>query len=250
MLTQKAMKMEGRWTVTEFGEGDEKVGPIPGSVITMEFVGNRVSGSAGVNRYSGSYVDGNFGPVTATMMAGPSDLMEQESRFLDLLNRCDGVLVDADVLRLSIGSRVIATLSRIRDELTGVKWQLSGYNNGVGGFVSSLITDLVTAEFSEDGSVFGSGGCNRYQASYRVDGVSMSFSPAMSTRMACSDDKIMEQETRYFALLEVVDTYKFADFQGRAGLEMYDENELRILSLVVAPKGVDGAGTEGDDRNV
>ena len=84
--------MEGNWMVIEFGHGDDLQPPLPGSVITMEFVGDRVSGSAGVNRYSASIVDGNLGPIASTMMAGPTELMEQESRFLALLERCDGML--------------------------------------------------------------------------------------------------------------------------------------------------------------
>lgn len=91
----------------------------------------------------------------------------------------------------------------------------------------------------------GSGGCNRYQASYQRDGHSLVFGPVMSTRMACPDEKIMEQETRCLALLEVVRAYKFADYQGRTGLEMYDQDELRILSFADAPAVGPDAGTEG-----
>ncbi|HEY5890733.1 MAG TPA: META domain-containing protein [Acidimicrobiia bacterium] len=242
--------MEGNWTVVEFDCGDDLQPPIPGSVITMEFVGERVSGNAGVNRYSASLVDGNLGPIASTMMAGPPELMEQESRFLALLDRCDGLLVEDDLLRLSTGGRDIATLARRSDQLTGIKWQLSGYDNGSGGFVSSLITQLVTAEFNEDGSVSGSGGCNRYRATYQVEKSSLSFGPAMSTRMACPDIGIMEQETRYFALLERVRSYKHADNHGQAGLEMFDEYEIRILSLVVASKEPDRPGTGHVDSNV
>lgn len=58
---------------------------------TMQFSGtNRVSGLAGVNRYSGEVtITGSegitFGPVAATKMAGPSDAMALETNFLGLL---------------------------------------------------------------------------------------------------------------------------------------------------------------------
>ncbi len=242
--------MEGNWTVIELGEGEEKVEAIPGSVITMEIVGEQVSGTSGVNRYSGSFVDGSFGPLATTMMAGPPDIMEQEARFLALLDRCDGARVEGDLLQLSIDGEIVIHLQRRQLELTGAKWQLSAHHNGAEGFISTLITELVTAEFSEDGRVFGSGGCNRYQATYQSEGDALLIDPAMSTRMACPDPEIMEQETHYFALLEMVRTYKFVDYQGRMGLEMYDGEELRILSFTPAPTVDEEVGTGLDDRNV
>jgi heat shock protein HslJ len=244
------MIVEGKWTVIELGEGDEKVEAISGSVITMEIVGEQVSGTSGVNRYSGSVLDGSFGPLATTMMAGPPDIMEQEAKFLALLDRCDGARAEGDLLQLSIDGEIVILLQRCQLELTGVVWQLSAYNNGAGGFVSTLITELVTAEFSEDGRVFGSGGCNRYQATYQSDGDALFIDAAMSTRMACPDQKIMEQETHYFALLEMVRTHKFVDYQGRTGLEMYDGEELRILSFTPALAVYAEVGTGLDDRNV
>nr|NLD39680.1 META domain-containing protein [Actinomycetales bacterium] len=58
----------------------------------------------------------------------------------------------------------------------------------------------VTAAFGEDGSVAGSGGCNRYNASAEVEGDSITFTPPASTMMACDEDT-MAVESAYFEAL-------------------------------------------------
>jgi len=61
----------------------------PDADLTAAFADGRVSGSAGINQYSGSYtLDGSaltFGDLGSTKMAGPGHLMLQESRFLSAL---------------------------------------------------------------------------------------------------------------------------------------------------------------------
>ena len=57
-------------------------------------------------------------------------------------------------------------------------------------------TELTTL-FSDDGSVSGSGGCNRFSGTYAVDGDSLTLSPLASTKMACADH-VMAQEGVFF----------------------------------------------------
>jgi heat shock protein HslJ len=74
---------------------------------TMQFTEtNRVSGLAGVNRYSGeATLTGNdgiaFGPMIATKMAGPPDAMLLESNFLDALGSVARIEYRAGILKLS-----------------------------------------------------------------------------------------------------------------------------------------------------
>jgi heat shock protein HslJ len=63
--------------------------------------------------------------------------------------------------------------------LEGVQWILTA-----GIAVDGWETVAPTAAFA-DGSVTGSTGCNRYNASYTVDGETLAIGAVASTRMAC-----------------------------------------------------------------
>lgn len=60
--------------------------------------------------------------------------------------------------------------------------------------------------FDSDGRVSGKGSCNRYGASYRVEKDRISFTPAMSTRMACAPP-LMAQESLFFSILQKADRW-------------------------------------------
>ena len=57
------------------------------------------------------------------------------------------------------------------------------------------------------GQAGGSGGCNSYGGSYKVEGTSISFSEITSTKRACTDAQVTEQEQRYFLALETASEY-------------------------------------------
>ncbi len=99
---------------------------------------------------------------------------------------------------------------------------------GCGGDTASLITDrewtvthLDDAEttgpqrptmlFAADGSLSGSGSCNRYMGSYEITGEGIEIGPVAATRMACLEPDVSAQETRFFALLEQVTRFDIAD---------------------------------------
>ena len=73
------------WRLTRLTVDGEDV-DLLGAEITFEPQGERVGGSAGVNRYTGSWDDG-FGPLATTMMAGPPPLMDLERAVLGALDR-------------------------------------------------------------------------------------------------------------------------------------------------------------------
>lgn len=79
--------------------------PVAGGDVTLEFTGDRMSGSGGINSLTGSYtVQGgtiSFGQVASTMMAGPEDLMQQESTFLQALNTVTTYRIEAGTLVLT-----------------------------------------------------------------------------------------------------------------------------------------------------
>jgi heat shock protein HslJ len=97
-----------RWKAVNVNNGRGAVTSlVNGSEITLAFgTDGRVSGSAGCNRYTGSYTQAGgklaFGPPAATRMAcpQPDGVMEQEAAFLKALATVATGRVEADRLEL------------------------------------------------------------------------------------------------------------------------------------------------------
>ncbi len=53
------------------------------------------------------------------------------------------------------------------------------------------------------------GGCNRFSASYRLAGDSLSFGPVVSTKMSCADGDQLERS--FLAMLPAIATYQATD---------------------------------------
>ena len=85
--------------------------------------------------------------------------------------------------------------------LQGVRWVLVSYLNAAGETAEALADREVTAEFNAEGQMAGSAGCNRYFASYTVDGSALTIGQAGSTMMACEPAEVMEQEAQFLAVL-------------------------------------------------
>lgn len=69
-----------------------------------------------------------------------------------------------------------------------------------------------TLQIGADGSVTGTGGCNRYRGRAETAGGTLSFSPLAATRMACPGET-MAQEGRLFTALAATRGYRLE--QGR-----------------------------------
>ena len=61
----------------------------------------------------------------------------------------------------------------------------------------------LTITLDEDGRAFGTSGCNHWFASFSLDDQQISFSNIGSTRIACAE-ALMEQEQRFFEALGAV----------------------------------------------
>ena len=108
-----------------------------------------------------------------------------------------------------------------RPPLAGTEWVAVGINNGRGGVVSAMEDVRVTANFDEEGRVAGSGGCNRFMATYEVDGDAIRIGPVAGTRMMCAEPEgVSEQEGSYFAALERASTWAIRE--GRLQLRDAD----------------------------
>jgi putative lipoprotein len=58
-----------------------------------------------------------------------------------------------------------------------------------------------TLEFDAAARVLGSGSCNRFSGPATIRGDSISFGPLLLTEMACAEQALTDQETRYLAAL-------------------------------------------------
>jgi len=65
----------------------------------------------------------------------------------------------------------------------------------------------ISAQFSSDGKVSGSAGCNRYNGTYTVSGNSITFSSPMATTMMMCEQTVMDQESAYLQALGEAKTF-------------------------------------------
>jgi len=186
---------------------------VPGSSITLRFEDGRASGTDGCNRYGFAYTGTGskleFSPSgISTQMACPPDLMQQAEVFKTALTRTRAFGMESGQLRLldSEGA-VTARFDPQPEGLAGTAWIVNGYNNGRQAVVSVMNGTELTMEFSADGRVAGSAGCNRYTGSFKQDGKALSFGPAAATRRMCVEPEgVMEQEQQFLKALETVAT--------------------------------------------
>lgn len=82
--------------------------------------------------------------------------------------------------------------------------------------------------FGENNKMSGNSGCNRYSTSYKPAGKKISFSPIISTKMACDGER-MKQENAFFGVIEKVKYYKM---EGEY-LIFYDKSSRNILKFAL-----------------
>jgi heat shock protein HslJ len=186
---------------------------VPGSSITLRFEDGRASGSDGCNRYGFAYTGTGsrleFTPSgISTQMACAPELMQQATAFKASLTRTTAFGMDSGQLQLlGANGAVLARFAAQPEGLAGTAWLVTGYNNGRQAVVSVLNDTELTMEFSTDGKVAGSAGCNRYTGSFEQDGKALSFGPTATTRRMCAGPEgVMEQEQQFLKALESVAT--------------------------------------------
>ncbi|WP_265581507.1 META domain-containing protein [Methanofollis aquaemaris] len=223
------------WDLVSYAQNGSMKNTLEGTTVSLEFgENNTAGGSAGCNHYSASYtLNGKtitFGPAISTQMyCMKPGVMEQESAYLRLLDTVKSYEVRDETLTFfdENGAAVLVFAKHLPPEpepLVGTDWELRWYHDKEA-IVSVISGTTITAVFDEDGKVAGSAGCNRYFASYTVNGTEMTIGPAGSTLMACIDEDVMKQESTYLGLLSTVKTFAI---EGET-LTFFDENGTKIL---------------------
>ena len=205
------------WIVTGYNNGKQAVVSVmAGTELTANFGGDgRLTGSAGCNDYTASYqTDGSkisIGPAASTKKACEQPVMDQETQYLAALATAATYRVDGNKLELRTADDALAATfmkaAAGSDALPGSSWIVTGYNNGKQAVVSTIVGTDLTANFGADGQLTGNGGCNTYSASYKIDGDKITIGPAVSTKKAC-EQAVMDQEQQYLAALSTAATYR------------------------------------------
>ena len=221
------------WSVTSFLSGSEMISVLADFPITMNFGSDGwVFGSAGCNRYSGSYELGEdshsitIGSLLTTRMMCEQVAMDQEAAFTQVVtgvaSYSDG---DVFVLNNADGEAIVIFESTPEPKiisLTGTTWNLAVYGLENNVPPEGVIPTLV---FLDDGMLSGMSGCNSFFGQYQTDGETMSIGQMGSTLMLCFDDATMQLEAEYLALLQHVAAYAI----DGTFLTLYDENSVGIL---------------------
>jgi heat shock protein HslJ len=203
------------WTLVSYADEEgETVKVLPGTEVTAQFNDGTVGGTAGCNNYFAAYeLDGNqltVGVGGTTMMACEEAVMVQESAYMSNLAASAAFLITGTQLQIAgADGRTLLTYEVSQPiALSDTLWLLTMYNNGEEALVSTLAGTEITAIFGEDGSLYGSAGCNSYNAEYTVDVGAMTISAPATTRMMCGmPDGVMDQEAAYLAALPLAASY-------------------------------------------
>ena len=152
----------------------------------------------------------------------PSLCMEpvKKTRKIPFLPVCAGLMILIPLL-FAAGCTGPAPVSP-GPALDGTRWTLTDY---VPDGISRHILDgsTVTLDFTSDGKITGSAGCNNYFADYTLKGTAITIGQAGSTEMYCTAPGVMEQESAYLATLSRAasvsagnDRLVFTDAKGTA----------------------------------
>lgn len=114
--------------------------------------------------------------------------------------------------------------------ITQHTWSLQSYAAPDGTTAPALNGTPITAVFTADGKLTGSGGCNQYSARYLVKETLMVVSGITTTKMNCPGGGVMLQEDRYYSLLEETAALRVHD----RVLTLYntDGNPLLVFTAV------------------
>ncbi|HRL12527.1 MAG TPA: META domain-containing protein, partial [Aggregatilineales bacterium] len=209
---------DGSWQLIAFARDGEQTPVIEGTQISAVFdAEGRIGGSGGCNSYGGTFsaaeggltFDGLFSTERACLEEG---VMEQERAYFDALQAATRYSIIRNMLVIDTGDSGQLIFTFVPG-VTDTAWQLEAWISG--GEASAPVTDsLITLEFSADGRVGGTGGCNRYGGTYTTgDEGGLTLSALFSTRRACMGEGLMQQEQAYLSALESATAYAISDGQ-------------------------------------
>ncbi|QPC83898.1 META domain-containing protein [Phototrophicus methaneseepsis] len=204
-----------QWELVAFGDVDGERPVLEETNLTLAFDEEGfVSGNGGCNGFGGNYTADSEGALSiseiiSTMMAcADDDATQQESIYLSALQSAMSYEITDEQLIIHYGEATSLIFEQAG--LQGSEWVLVSW--GAAGEETPLIEDsTITLSFMEENQAGGNGGCNTYSTTYTLgEENALSFSDVVSTRMACADEAITQQEQDYFAALQGATSYEIA----------------------------------------
>jgi heat shock protein HslJ len=124
------------------------------------------------------------------------------------MSQRSGMMLSLALGLCACGGESAGDAASARAAITDLDWELTSIDGRPAplGAGQRRVTLRLDAAATRGG---GFAGCNRYSAPYRLNGDSLSFGPAISTKMACSDG--MELERRYLVAMPVITTFRRTD---------------------------------------
>jgi heat shock protein HslJ len=140
-------------------------------------------------------------------MACPDPQTAVEDEYLDRLPNVASYSIEGDTLTLSDadgGALLEYAATDMAATLIG-DWTVTSYYTGDA--VTSVVGNVELTTTFDDQSVSGNAGCNSFNGPYTVDGDAIEIGPLASTRAACPNDELQQQETDYLAALELATSF-------------------------------------------
>ena len=180
--------------------------------VTARFGDGAMSGQSGCNAYTTTYeLDGDaitIGPeIARTQRACGAPETAVEDAYLALLPKAATFAVDGTTLTMKDGDGkdlLSYEAAAGAKDLLG-DWKVVSYYSG--NAITSVLGDVeMTTSFGTD-LVSGFSGCNTFTGGYEVTGENIKIGPLASTRMACIEQEVSDQEAQYLAALELAQTF-------------------------------------------
>ncbi|MDX2241646.1 MAG: META domain-containing protein [Leptolyngbyaceae cyanobacterium bins.302] len=104
LFMAQAASLQGSWRLANMTEPPFPTPMVPSTDLTAEFAGDRVAGSGGCNRFTGSFKTSGskltIGPLASTFKACEESVMTQEATFLKALQAAERYEIMPDGLQI------------------------------------------------------------------------------------------------------------------------------------------------------
>lgn len=208
-------QLEGYWVLKTMN-GQEAKSLFEKTIPSVEFnfADSMVNGNAGCNNYFGKFSLNDKNEFSAsrlgmTLMMCP--FKNAEGEFTQTMGKTSVLSIDeSGLLTFTEKEKVILQFEKGEKPAPGPKQMEIASPESVAGkwtlktmadedIAKLFTTKTPTIEFdTEKGRVFGTAGCNNYNATFKIENGNITFGPAMATKMACPS---LEGEGKFLKLL-------------------------------------------------
>jgi heat shock protein HslJ/sporulation protein YlmC with PRC-barrel domain len=224
------------WEAESFGEPEDNLPVIPGTRLTVNFLGDKYGGSGGCDWFRGVYEAGTdhtlrlYTPSQTRAGCTNVAIVSQQATFISSLqNILEYELKDDKLIGYAVmNQRLLTFVPAEPVPFETTTWALRFFNNDTRWYPGLLEVEI-TAQFEGD-QVSGSAGCNTYTATVERNGDQLTISNLTVTEKSCTEPEgIMSQEEEYLSLLQ--STGSMTQVGGALQLEDGREQPLLLFGI-------------------